>query len=334
MKKCIFLIIPVLFLLSCGGEKTPDVSKIEVDVTFIRFEQELEKVKKDSASWESLQQLKKSFPYFTELYFTTLTQVGSLNDSASHAYIKAFLFDKDIQELHQEVNAKFSDLEWFKKEVTQAFKFYKYYLPNRFIPNVLTYNFGFNNVVVALDSTVCISLDQYLGKTSKYYAHLPEYIKYRKEKEYMVSDLMRGWISAEFDNGQPRMDMLDEMIYQGKTIYLIDKIMPEVHDTIIMGYTDSQLKFCKNNEYMMWSFFLEKKLLYSKDFKSINKYCGEAPFSAGMPDESPGRTGIWLGWQIVKAFMKNNKNISIEQLMMNTNYKQILNSSRYKPKRP
>lgn len=333
MRKCIFLLLATISILSCGGNKIPDVSKVDVNVPLIRFDQELEKVKKDSASWKSLQNLNQKYPFFTELYFTTLTQVGTLKDSASHNYIKAFLFDKDIVELHQEVQTKFADLDWFNKDVTQAFKFYKYYLPNRHIPSVLTYNFGFNNVVVALDSTVCIALDQYLGKSSKYYAHLPEYIKYRKEKEYMVADLMRGWISAEFDNGQPRMDMLDEMIYQGKTMYLLGKIMPNVHDTILMGYTANQLKFCKSNEYMIWSFFLEKKLLYSKDFKSINKYCGEAPFSAGMPDESPGRTGIWIGWQIVKAFMKNNKNISIEQLMMNTNYKQILNSSRYKPKK-
>ena len=72
---------------------------------------------------------------------------------------------------------------------------------------------------------------------------------------------------------------------------------------------------------------------FTKDFKQINKYCGEAPFSAGMPDDSPGRTGIWLGWKIVTAFMKNNKEITIEQLMMNNNAKQILNSSRYKPKK-
>lgn len=333
MKRVGFLFISILLLASCGGSKAPDVSKIEVNVQFIRFDQEIEALKKDSASWESIQKLNKKIPYFTELYFGNLTRIASLKDSTAATYIKAFLFDKDITELHQEVSKQFADIDWFKKEVIQAFKYYKYYLPNRVIPHVLTYNFGFNNVVVALDSTVCISLDQYLGKTSKFYAHLPEYIKYRKEKPYMVGDLLRGWISAEFDNGQPRLDMLDEMIYQGKTMYLLKKILPETQDSILFGYTTSQTKFCNKNEFMMWSFFLEKKLLYSKDFKLINKYCGEAPFSAGMPDESPGRTGIWLGWKIVTAYMKNNAKISMEQLMLNNNSKQILNSSRYKPKK-
>ena len=147
----------------------------------------------------------------------------------------------------------------------------------------------------------------------------------------MVGDLLRGWIGAEFDLGQPRLDMLDEMIYQGKILYLLDKVLPYTEDSIKFGYTTNQVKFCNKNEYMMWSFFIEKKLLYTKDFKLVNKYCGEAPFSTGMPDDSPGRTGIWLGWKIVTAFMKNNKNITIEQLMMNNNAKQILNSSRYKP---
>ena len=326
--------MPLLCLLiACGGQKVPDVSKVNVNIRFIRFDQELEAVKKDSASWTSLHQLEQKVPYFTELYFSTLTHIATLKDSAAPIYIKAFLFDKDIQELRTETAKQFADIDWFEKEVTEAFKYYAYYLPNRVIPNVITYDFGFNNVVVALDSSVCIALDQYLGKDSKFYAHLPEYIRYRKAKPYMTSDLLRGWISAEFDTGQPRVDMLDEMVYQGKTMYLLDKVLPYAHDTILFGYTARQLKFCNENEFMMWSFFLEKKLLYSKDIKLVNKYCGEAPFSAGMPDDSPGRTGIWLGWKIVTAFMKNNPDITIEQLMLNNNAKQILNSSRYKPKK-
>jgi hypothetical protein len=330
--KRISLPLLILFLLNaCGGSKTPDVSKIDVNVQFIRFDQEVEALKKDSASHESIQKLNDKYPYFTELYFSNLTRIATLKDSAAPLYIKAFLFDKDIQDLHAEVTKQFADIEWWKKEVIQAFKYYKYYLPKRIIPNVLTYNFGFNNVVVALDSTICISLDQYLGKDSKYYAHLPEYIRYRKEKPYLTGDLLRGWISAEFDTGQPRTDLLDEMIFQGKTMYLLDKVLPNTQDSVLFGYTKDQEKFCRENEFMMWSFFL--KILYTKDYKTINKYCGEAPFSAGMPDESPGRTGIWIGWKIVTAFMKNNKNITIEQLMLNNNSKQILNTSRYKPKK-
>lgn len=333
MKKHLFIILSVILLGSCGGSKKPDISNINVDIKFIRFDEEVQNLKKDSVSWQSIQALEKKYPQFTNAYFAELCRVANLKDSSAAVYIKAFLFDKDINELHNNVSKEFADLEWFKKEVIQAFKYYKYYLPKRIIPNVLTYNFGFNNIVVAFDSTMCISLDQYMGKESKYYAHLPDYIKYRKEKPYMVGDLLRGWISAEFDSGQPRLDMLDEMIYHGKTMYLLKKILPDTQDSILFGYTTNQTKFCNQNEFMMWSFFLEKKLLYTKDFKVVNKYCGEAPFSAGMPDESPGRTGIWLGWKIVTAFMKNNKDITIEQLMLNNNSKQILNSSRYKPKK-
>jgi len=333
MKKCIFLLLATCFILGCGSNKAPDVSKINVDITFQRFDQDIQNLKKDSVSAESLKKLQKDYPDFAELYFTLLSSITTLKDSSAQLYIKEYLFNPDIEELQVETQKQFGDLEWFKKEVTQAFRYYKYYFPDRVIPKVITYDFGFNNVVVALDSIVGISLDQYLGKTSKFYNHLPEYIKYRKEKVYMVPDLMKGWISAEFDNGEPRMDMLDEMIHQGKTMYMVKKTLPFTQDSVLFGYTSKQMKFCNTNEYMMWSFFLDKKLLYTKDSKLISKYCGEAPFSAGMPDESPGRTGIWLGYKIVTAFMKNNKNITIEQLMVNSNSKQILNSSKYKPKR-
>ena len=47
--------------------------------------------------------------------------------------------------------------------------------------------------------------------------------------------------------------------------------------------------------------------------------------------DSPGRTGVWIGWQIVQAYMNTNPGTSLKELMENDDYLGILNNSGYQP---
>ena len=49
-----------------------------------------------------------------------------------------------------------------------------------------------------------------------------------------------------------------------------------------------------------------------------------------MSKESPGRLGYWVGFQIVNQYM-NNKSVSLQELMKNTNSQEILLKSKYNP---
>jgi len=330
----IILLLAGAWLASCGGRpKAPDISGVKLDLDLRRFDQDLFALKKDSVTWEAIQKLQSKYPDFLPVYFERIANITPVKDPSSAPFIRDFLFDVDVTAIYDEVQKQYANTQGLKDELTQAFRYYRYYFPKNYVPSVITYVFGFNYAVVATDSALCVALDQYLGKDFVYYAHLEQYIRYRKAPAYLVPDALRGWATTEFESPQPRTDLLDEMIFQGKIQYFLEKVMPFTHDTITMGYTAAQMKFCENNEYQIWSYFVENKLLYSKDFMVVAKYCGEAPFSSGMPKESPGRTGIWTGWQIVRSYMKRNKKVTLEQLMNNHNYKQILELSRYKPKR-
>ena len=60
-----------------------------------------------------------------------------------------------------------------------------------------------------------------------------------------------------------------------------------------------------------------------------------APFSKfylEIDNETPGRIGQWIGWQIVRAYVQNNPDISATQLLK-TDYKTIFEKSKYKPKK-
>jgi uncharacterized protein YjaZ len=66
-----------------------------------------------------------------------------------------------------------------------------------------------------------------------------------------------------------------------------------------------------------------------------NRFINVAPFSKfylEIDNESPGRIGQWVGWQIVRSFMENNPKVTVQDLIK-MNEKDIFELSKYKPKK-
>jgi uncharacterized protein YjaZ len=125
------------------------------------------------------------------------------------------------------------------------------------------------------------------------------------------------------------------MIQSGKELYLKDLLLPEISDANKIGYTPQQIAFCQENEPFMWSYFIEKNLLYSSDSKLDSRFIKPAPFSKfylDIDNDTPGRIGQWVGWQIVRAYAENNPKVGIKQLL-DIDAETIFNQSKYKPKK-
>jgi uncharacterized protein YjaZ len=50
-----------------------------------------------------------------------------------------------------------------------------------------------------------------------------------------------------------------------------------------------------------------------------------------IDNETPGRVGTWVGWQIVRSFMNNNDVTLQQALQMDT--MELFQKSKYKPKK-
>ena len=121
------------------------------------------------------------------------------------------------------------------------------------------------------------------------------------------------------------------MIRHGKILYTVSVLMPETPEHIIMGYSEAQWDWVKENEANMWNTLVASKDLYATSMMIKNQYIGEGPFTKPFTQESPGRAGAWLGWQIVESYMRSNPQISIQQLLQQPDAQMILNNSNYRP---
>ena len=124
--------------------------------------------------------------------------------------------------------------------------------------------------------------------------------------------------------------------YYGKELYLKDALLADSYtDAEKIGYTPEQIQWSQENEGFIWEYFVSKEMLYSTNPKLPNQFINLAPFSKfylEIDNESPGRIGRWVGWQMVRSFMENNEKVSLQD-MLKMDAKQIFEQSKYKPKR-
>ena len=127
--------------------------------------------------------------------------------------------------------------------------------------------------------------------------------------------------------------LLSKMIYNGKLLYFMQQVQPNEADSTLMGYSEQQMKWANQFESDTWAYFLEQNLLFDTDYMKIQKYLAEAPFTPGLgtQNDSAPKLGVFIGWQIVKRYMDENKKITLKELMLEKDPQKILRLAKYHP---
>ncbi len=334
LKIGIFLLIGITSLLACKRNPLKvDISNIQEEVKINPFGKQLFDLEgKDTM--QVVRELSEEYPDFFKLFTYRIISIGGIDDEHFPELIKLFLNDSLIEEVKTTTYAEFNDLKWLEKDLQKAFKYYRFHFPDKELPGVYTYVSGFNQSVVTAENIVGISLDKYLGRDCEFYRQLnstPQYKVINMYKERIPSDVAFAWAITEFEDPNSAVTVLDNMIEKGKMMYLVDAMLPSTADSLKIGYTEQQMEWCEMNEPAMWTYLIEQKMLYSSKRMDIVRYINDAPSTSGFPVESPGRAGVWLGWKIVRQYMKKHPEVSIAELMDMHDYQKILNDSEYDP---
>ena len=110
--------------------------------------------------------------------------------------------------------------------------------------------------------------------------------------------------------------------------------LPDSERAELIGYDKEQYEWAAISESDIWKYFIQNEMLYSNDPVLSDRFITEAPFSKfylEVDKDSPGRIGVWFGWQIVNSFVKNN-DIGLQDLIVTDN-EEIFKKSKYKPKK-
>ena len=256
-------------------------------------------------------------------------------DTMNILRIHNFLNDPNIQELYDLTMKKYPDVVFLENDLTFAFNRFRQAYPEKPVPKVFTYVSGLDieNPVYYSDTAMAIGLDDFLGSDVIAYqkAGLPKYKIARFTQDHILPQCMLAVSDNLVRVDEKNNTLLDRMIMAGKALYFLDVMLPEVKDEFKIGYTADQMEWCRMNEKNIWAFIIENQLLFSSDPQGVSKLMTDAPFTSGFAAESPGRLGAYMGWMIVRAYMKESDGVTLKQIMENTNAKDILKVSKFKP---
>ena len=343
------LVVLILFFAACAPDKEtniPDVSDIHVDLDITRFEQLL--LADTTIDAARIQKLMADNPSFSEVYFKHVMPgaediLASEDPEQQARDIKAWVQHPRTRWLYDTVQQIFPDLTMLKKDLTTAFRYGKYYFPQKETPRIYTTisDFGYFPFLYAEDSLkdgIGISLEMFLGEKFPYLNYtgmnsaFSDYLTRSYNKDYIVRRTLEVWID-DLAGPPPGNRLIDMMIHNGKKLFILQTLMPTADDTVIIDYPAVKLKWVSDNEKNVWYHFTTQDMLYETSLNKIQKYIGPSPGSPGMPAEAPGNTASWLGWQIVKAYMKAHPQTTLPQLLEIKDAQSILDQSGYRPPR-
>jgi len=340
-------LIAGLILSGCSSPdawKKIDVSKEKVSFSVFRFEQDFFAMDTNHLA-ESEAKLRAKYGHFYDDYVNHIMNFGSPEnrfDTARldpHIDIIRFLGNRSDRELYDTVEKNYSDIAEIKSGLTDMLRHFQHYFPAKpHITRIYTFITEFSDGIATYDdSTLCIGLDMYLGDTYRYYRSidLPEYMIAKLKRPYIIPNATEALYNLDFDKTayNAQLPLIEAMINEGKRYYFMECMLPDAPDSMIIGYTKNQEEWCRKSEKSIWQYLNEHDLLYKINYMEQKRYTSDGPTTAGLPPESPAKVGSWVGWQIVRKFMKNSRDkVSLAELLDKYTAKQIFALSNYKPK--
>lgn len=343
MKKCSFILITLL-LLFCISSCTKNRFAIDVkdnfeNVKFARFDKDLLQI--DSFNIENQKaELQEVYGDFFDDYASRVMLLGNVQDVDFNDYLLGLLADSMFLEINKEVDVVFENMTAIEEEVAVAFAYARHYFPEVEIPRLATHVSGFNqSFILSKNNILSVSLDNYLGSDYAPYSQIAyEYMLSGMTKDNVAPDLVFAFLSTSFDVTPKDIDkrghawtLLEKMLSTGKLLYLQSIFMPNRTEAEILGFTAEEWKWCEENEKQMWQYLMENKHLYNTSSLLQSKYVNPGPCTSYFGPESTAQAVLWIGFQIIKSYMESDTNLSLQDLMNESDYQYILSKSNYKP---
>lgn len=337
--KRIYYVLCLAAILETGchsGQDTPDVSGIKVTVKVERFDMDLFAL--DSTrlpeQWPAIQ---RKYPDFSRYFVSDVLALGPAGDDPATAFKELRHFLGQNQNLHDSVLKQFPNMAIITKPLNNYFRYVKYYFPDYEIPTIIPFIGNFADRESISKDGLAIGLDFYMGPGFSFYQIpevqevFPSYVSRRFAIPYLPVNVMKAVLVDLYPGTLDTSNLITQLIDQGKRLYIVDKFLPGVDDTLKLGYTGRQYAWCKANEGLVWNFLVEQNVLYSFDPDVVKTYIGDAPTTQTMPAQSPGDIAAFVGWQIVKKYASRKGNITPARLM-EIPARDILEGAQYNPK--
>ena len=257
-------------------------------------------------------------------------------DEGYMGMLEGFVTDPVMRDVYRVTDSLYHDLGWLETELGRALTKAEELCPaihyDRFY-TLITGDFeNYQSRVLCGDGVLAISIDRYaVPEMGRYgYFGLPTYLVETSKREYIAADCMATIARDHIAMSDGEMTVLDYAIAEGKVLYFLEQVLPDCDDTILLRYTAEQLGWMEENVTNVWAWMIQNKMLYDTDLSRFHNLIDEAPKTNAFGDGSAPRTPAYIGWQIIKRYMKKS-GASMNELFEMTDSQRLLNESGWRP---
>lgn len=283
-------------------------------------------------SFSALQKMNTEYAQETKLLIEDVLAIGTVSDENINQHLREYYSDTLLQTLRNDAMEKFNDMSVLEREFTRGFNRLKKELPHITIPRVYAQISALNQSVVVGDSILGFSVDKYMGADYPLYDHF--YYPYQcrsMSPERIVPDCFNFYLLSEYPfPWEWHRTLLDHIVHRGKIHWVVSSLLECPTLEFEMGYTVEEGDWCEVRRDSIWDYMVRSGHLHSTDPMLVRMYLQPAEHTYPLGNDAPGEVGVWLGMRIVDEYMRTNPDISIAQLLRETDYRAVLKNLKIK----
>lgn len=318
-QRLFFLIILIIAVTACN-----DGHRTSAKITVERFD-------RDVLTYTSLDSMARdSF----RLHYAEAIKVlvGNNDDSSLIKYSASravTMFTPDIDSLLPPLDAT-------QQSLSEIYSRFQRYMPSLPLPRLIGIVSTYNQSVIAVDSTLLIGLNHYLGSDYAAYSVFPPYQRAVKELSLLPYNVAEAIMATDCPyQSTPQPTALSRMVYEGALVYIMMQIIPDASLSKALGTGDEEgTMILGKEEGNLWRLMIERNAIFSTDPTVADRLVRLAPATSLLGSDIPARAGRYFGYRIVDKYMQGHKDTSMEYLLKPAFYNSpsILVESGYTPR--
>lgn len=171
--------------------------------------------------------------------------------------------------------------------------------------------------IVFADSTMLIALNHYLGADYPGYAgRWPDYMRTTKTPAHLPYDIAEALVAVRYPFVESEQaTVLSHLLYEGAIVKAVLTLVPDATLAEALGWTDDQLKWAEENSQNLWRVVVGRRLLYDTSRATASRLLDPAPSTSVLSPEAPGRTGRFIGYSIICAYIEAHGKVALPDLL-------------------
>ena len=325
MRHWMLLFLTLVAFSACHTDRWGGKAVSEKGVKVARYDR-LQYEATTMNSFSALQKMNLAFPQVTKLLIEDVLELGTVGEPDINERLCTYYADTTLQHLMNDVMVCYEDVSDLEKGLTAGFRQLKKWLPELVVPQVYTQISALNQSVVVGDSLLGISLDKYLGADYPLYRRY--YYPYQCRsmvRERILTDGFAFYLMGQYPFGWHlgHRTLLDVLMYRGKIYWVVNRLLDGISVEDMLGYTDEEKDWCKDNRQKLWKWLLTGGLLSSTDPMLVRAFTHAEPGLSFEGKPVPPVVGVWLGIRLVDSYMKQHSRTDVAQLLGQSDFSDI-----------